>query len=501
MPMEMLASDCNELRAVLLSMGVTLNPVARIDLPLYLQRQYPTDNVQCVLQPGWSDSKCRAFVLPDTVIGPDAAGVVYQSETKGDTDYGTAGTLEGWQSNISAMAIDNPMLALAICTAFAGPLLYKCNAESGGPHFIGPSSTGKSSAMAAAVSVWGSPTYKRGWRATSNGLEAVATMFNDGLLALDELGECNPNDVGAVVYMIGNGQGKQRASRSGGFRHLARWRCSVLSNGEYSIGTSMAEGGHRIKAGQEVRIFDVPCADRPHGVWDTLHHYPDSRAFSDGIKNEAKAHYGTAGRAFLERLAAETEDLGSLLAAIRVRPEFTTNGEGQEQRVAGRFAILAMAGELATEYGITGWQEGEAIKAAGDGLQAWRSLQADKDGANRERGQIVQAITDFIDRHGDSRFSDADAVPDTSQQRQTIIHNRAGYWRTTTERGRVYLFNSVGMREALKGHDFGRAITYLQEAGLMPPSRKDGKHQIQHKVQGKNTRWYEVHPYGGEGVI
>lgn len=492
MPQHMLAGDGTELRATLLNMGVEIDPLGKTNLTLYLNRQHPKERLQCVLQPGWADSRCRAFVLPDGAIGPDAAGVVYQTDSKGDSDFGTAGTLKGWQAGIGAMAIDNPMLALAICTAFAGPLLAKCNAESGGPHLIGPSSIGKSSALAAACSVWGSPTYKRTWRATSNGLESVAAGLNDCLLALDEISECDPKDVGPTVYMLGNGMGKQRAARDGGFRSVARWRVSVLSNGEFSIGTSMAAGGHVIKAGQEVRFFDVPCGDRAHGVWDTLHHHPDARAFSDAIKAVAKEHYGHPARAFVERLASDPTDFGAALAAIRAMPELATSGESQEQRVAGRFAVLALAGELASSYGITTWPQGEAIRAAGVGLDAWRSLQADKDGANRESGKAVQDVTDFIDRHGDSRFSDADAPPGESLH-QPLIRDRAGYWRNT-DAGRVYLFNSSGMREALKGHDFGRALGYLQAAGMMPPTGSDGKTAKALTIQGKRGRWYEVRP-------
>ena len=492
MPQHMLAGDGTELRATLLNMGVEIDPLGKTNLTLYLNRQHPKERLQCVLQPGWADSRCRAFVLPDGAIGPDAAGVVYQTDSKGDSDFGTAGTLKGWQAGIGAMAIGNPMLALAICTAFAGPLLAKCNAESGGPHLIGPSSIGKSSALAAACSVWGSPTYKRTWRATSNGLESVAAGLNDCLLALDEISECDPKDVGPTVYMLGNGMGKQRAARDGGFRSVARWRVSVLSNGEFSIGTSMAAGGHVIKAGQEVRFFDVPCGDRAHGVWDTLHHHPDARAFSDAIKAVAKEHYGHPARAFVERLASDPTDFGAALAAIRAMPELATSGESQEQRVAGRFAVLALAGELASSYGITTWPQGEAIRAAGVGLDAWRSLQADKDGANRESGKAVQDVTDFIDRHGDSRFSDADAPPGESLH-QPLIRDRAGYWRNT-DAGRVYLFNSSGMREALKGHDFGRALGYLQAAGMMPPTGSDGKTAKALTIQGKRGRWYEVRP-------
>lgn len=496
MPMHLLAGDGSELRAALLSMGVELATKGRDSLAMYLQSQHPSKHLLCALQPGWVDSKCKAFVLPDGVIGPDAAGVVYQTGSKADSDFGTAGTLEGWQTGVAAMAVGNPMLVLALCAAFAGPVLAKVNAESGGPHLIGASSTGKSSLTFGAVSVWGGPTYKRGWRTTDNGLEAVAAAFNDALLALDEISEADPKDVGAAVYMLGNGQGKQRADRTGGFRSVARWRVSVLSNGERSIATSMAEGGYRIKAGQEVRVFDVPCGNRAHGVWDVLHHHPDGRALSDSIKNEAKTHYGHAGRAFVAKLAAEGADLGELLATIRAMPELNTDGEGQEQRVAGRFAVLAMAGELATEYGITGWPTGEAIRAAGAGFEAWRSSRDTKPGKNSEQGQIVQAITDFIDKHGDSRFSDADMVPDPA--RPVLVRDRAGYWRNT-DTGRVYLFHSVGMREALKGFDFGRAIAYLQEVGMVPPPGNDGKTPRQHKIQGTNNRWYEVRPDAATG--
>jgi putative DNA primase/helicase len=51
-------------------------------------------------------------------------------------------------------------------------------------------------------------------------------------------------------------------------------------------------------------------------------------------------------------------------------PDFNRHDfEGQDKRAAGRFALLALAGELATEYGMTGWPEGEAVKAAVDRVQ------------------------------------------------------------------------------------------------------------------------------------
>lgn len=304
MPMAMLRGDCSDLRGELLAMGVEIDPFNRVMLGVYLQDRAPQRRVQCALQTGWASTDYKAFVLPDSSIGPQAAGVIYQIEGRAAEEYTTAGTLAGWQEGTAALAVGNPLLVLALCAAFAGPVLARCGAESGGIHLIGDSSTGKTTAIEAACSVWGGPNFKRSWRTTANGLEGAASLFNDSLLALDEISECDPRAVGETIYMLGNGRGKQRAGRTGAARAVARWRSSVLSTGERSIATTMTEGGHRIKAGQTVRLLDVP-AQRTYGAWDTLHQHASGTAFSDALKREAATHYGHAGRAFLEKLTRD----------------------------------------------------------------------------------------------------------------------------------------------------------------------------------------------------
>jgi putative DNA primase/helicase len=494
MPMNMLRGDCSDLRGELLAMGVEIDPFARNMLGVYLQDKAPKRRIQCALQTGWSNTEFKAFVLPDTVIGPQGAGVAYQSGERGIEEYTTAGTLAGWQAGTAAMAVGNPLLVLALSAAFAGPVLARCNAESGGIHLIGDSSTGKTTAIEAACSVWGGPNFKRSWRTTGNGLEGAAALFNDSLLALDEISECDPRQVGEVVYMLGNGRGKQRAGRTGSARAVARWRSSVLSTGERSIATTMTEGGHRVKAGQSVRLLDVP-AQRTFGAWDNLHQFDTGTAFSDALKIEAATHYGHAGRAFLEKLTRDHDvSFSDALDTIKAMPEFQApGGEGQAKRAAGRFAVLALAGELATGYGITGWAEGDAIKAAGVGFAAWLSLRGGMGQGNSERGQITERITSFIERHGDSRFSDAD---DTDEQRVLLVRDRAGWWRAAGE-GRTYLFTADGLREALKGFDFNRALDTLQEVGAIAAAGADGKRAKFMRINGRGLKLYAVNPIEG----
>lgn len=474
MPMWLLRGSGDDLRGELLALGVEIDPAAKAMLANYLQAKPPKRRMRCALQVGWCGD---SFVLPDAVIGAAASGVIFQSGERGHDEHTRAGTLAEWREEIAVRAIGNPLLLLALSASFAGPMLERCNAEGGGVHFVGDSSTGKTTLLEAGCSIWGGANYRRSWRATANGMEGAAALFNDCLLALDEVSECDPREVGAIVYSLGNGRGKQRAGRTGSARSITRWRCSVLSSGERTIATTMQEGGHRAKAGQAVRLLDIPAA-RVHGAWDTLHDLPSGTAFSDAIKRAAVTHHGHAGRAFLERLTRDGQDFCALLERFKALPEFSAEGgEGQDKRAAGRFALLALAGEMATEYGITGWPEGEAIKAAAECFRVWRAARGR---GNDERRQILDRVSDFIERHGDGRFSDAD----TNAETQT--RDRAGWWRDTTE-GREYLFTADGMREALKGFDFNRALDALQEAGALPVPGADGKRAKPERIKARGS--------------
>lgn len=482
MPMELLRADGAELRGELLSMGVLIDASAgRNLLGQYLQAIPPNRRVQCALQVGWCND---SFVLPDVVIGPNASDVIFQSGERGHDEHTCGGTLAGWQCEIAARAVGNPLLILALSASFAGPMLARCNGESGGIHFVGNSSTGKTTAIEAACATWGGSGYRRSWRSTANGMEGAAAMFNDCLLALDEISECDPKEVGAIVYALGNGRGKQRASRTGNARSVTRWRCFVLSSGERTIATTMAEGGHRAKAGQAVRLLDIPAARR-FGAWDELHGLPNGAAFADALRRAAVAHHGHAGRAFLEKLTHDGRDFCELLERLKALPIFAGDGgEGQDKRTAGRFALVALAGEVATEYGITGWPEGAAIEAAAEGFKAWRSSRGR---GNDERRQILECVSSFIERHGDSRFSNADG----SNSDDVIRINRAGWWRGDGG-GRVYLFNADGMREALKGFDFKLALDVLQEAGALPNADASGERAKAQRIDGRLVRLYSI---------
>lgn len=486
MPLELLAGDGSEYRRALLGMGLEIAPSlqARQRLTEYIQTAPVTARARCVQKTGWHDG---AFVLPDTTHGENGERVLLQS-LHDPAAMRTAGTLEQWRDSVGRFCIGNSRLSLAVSTAFAAPLLGITGDESGGLNFQGASSTGKTTALAAAVSVWGGSDYLQRWRATTNGLEATATAHNDALLCLDELAQVEAKEAGSVAYMLANGAGKQRARRDGLAKPKATWRMLFLSAGEIGLAQHMREAGKKARAGQEVRLADIPAdAGAGHGLFETLHGYPNGAALSDAIKEAARMHHGTPAREYLTKLVAMNRD--KLRERLRtLRADFTAealpdNADGQARRVCDRFALIAAGGELATGLNLTGWERGAATRAAGTCFRAWLENRGGA-GAQEERVALTQ-IQAFFELHGESRFSNLEGTG----SRATI--NRAGFKRTAAlETAEFFVLPEVWKVEVCNGLDSRYVAQLCVERGLIQPG-KDGRPSCIHRLADMGpTRCY-----------
>ncbi len=452
MPMELLRGSCEELRGELLAAGVEIDQRNRAILADYLQWRVPKKVITAATRTGWT-AKGSAFVLHDRIIG--AEDVHFQSESiSADGAARSGGDYYQWQQ-MAEWCEGNPVLMLSLCVALTGPLLIKVHhSDSGGVHWVGDSSIGKTTALIVGASVWGGDDFKRTWRATSNGLEGAAALLSDTCLCLDEISEADPREVGAIVYSLGNGTGKTRATRVGSARQVHRWRLTILSTGERSISAAMQEGGKQAKAGQLVRLLNIPAA-RQFGVFDNLQHFADGRQMADTFKTECAKNYGHAGIKFVEHIISlGNADFGSTLAQIETQ---FSHSDTQAARAASRFALYAMAGEMAIEGGVLPWQQGSALEACKLMFEQWQNMRGT--GAT-EHKQILQNVVDYILKFGDSKFSDKSKPDDAPRI------DRAGWY---TERGgeRVYLFTSAALKEAAGNYDVNRVLDALDSAGWL----------------------------------
>ena len=222
------------MRRELARMGLSIAPgkAQRYLLASFVQVWPVESRARCVERLGWHGS---VYVTPAESIGQDDQIVVFQNAHAIDPAFSTSGTLDTWRDTVAGLSAGNSRLVFALSVAFAGPLADVAGEDSGGFHLRGSSSSGKTTALTLAASVWGNPSaYPRLWRATANDLEGLAALHNDGLLILDELSQIDPKEAGEAAYLLANGQGKARASRTGAARQAARWRLLFLSAGEDS---------------------------------------------------------------------------------------------------------------------------------------------------------------------------------------------------------------------------------------------------------------------------
>ena len=474
LPREALAS--RRYREILYAFGAQLASENRPELVGYLQqdtasREYVTSRA------GWHGEQ---YVLPDTTIG--RGPTISFTGLRATDEPLTAGGLEGWRRSVAALAAGNPLLVFSISLAFAGPLLRSVNHDAVLIGLVGRSTSGKTTCLLVANSVIGPTELVVTWRATANGLEQRALSHCDGFLGLDEIGQVEPRVLDHAIYVLANGVAKQRAQayeHGVGAAPSQRWRVAVLSSGEKTIETLLAVDGRSVNAGQAVRFTEIPVEER-YGAFSELHGYESGAAFADSLRRAVRRYHGTPIRAFLEQLSGEDRDaldqeLDKYTARLRAVVNNSDAAPGaQASRVLTSLALVAMAGELATRYGITGWNQEEAFRAALHCYRLWGGRGAT--GTDFETTSLIRQVYDFITRHGDSRFSSVgNDIPGgeagTVRVSNHAVHHRAGYYRDLKNGDREYLLTHDGIREATRGFDFRHAWQELLRIGVLIPGR------------------------------
>jgi putative DNA primase/helicase len=466
MPFRLLAGEAIEVRARLAACGLPIGAYdgAQRALKEYLAGIHDrvSTRVRTVPRTGWyrPASGGAVFVLPGRTIGATIGEEVRLDLDQAPEIYRERGTLDAWRAEVAERCVGNSRLAFAIATGFAGAIIGLMEDEGGGINFRGGSSKGKTSCIDAAASVWGAPSktgpdsFTRTWRSTDNAMESTAAAHNDCILPLDELGQADPATLPETLYMLAHGAGKARARAGGGNRAAITWRTLVLSSSEESAARLMQQAKRRIKAGQEIRMLDIP-AEVPggHGVFEVLHGARDGAAFAQAVRGAVIEQHGTAGPAFVAWLVKLIDFSRDLVAqkiapAVRewLRRYVPAGSDGQVERAGRRFALVGVAGELATEAGITGWPAGEAAGAAAVVFRAWMDERGGT--GSREDHHLFAAFRRFFVEHGQARFAPiqdrkasdgdlastsdgatADAEEDAMKTERIFMHRAGWRWR------------------------------------------------------------------------
>jgi hypothetical protein len=189
-------------------------------------------------------------------------------------------------------------------------------------------------------------------------------------------------------------------------RKKLSWSLIFVSAGEITLCDHAQTVGKRTNGGAEVRLLNVEAdAGIGMGLFENTHGSESPDVFSRRLKDAARRYYGSPLRSYLSFLAANRVELET---ALRKSPSNFVNDQapegasGEVYRAATRFALIAVAGELATEAGITGWKPGEATDAAALCLRDWIARRETTGSSDDE--EAIKQVRSFLEAHGSSRF-------------------------------------------------------------------------------------------------
>ncbi|HGU6860850.1 TPA: DUF927 domain-containing protein [Klebsiella quasipneumoniae] len=462
--------------------NVTTKSSLRAILADWLQRSGARELWRVAHATGW---QCGAYIMPDgEVIGTPEHPVLFNGRSSAAAGYTVKGTAEDWRGSVAHLVAGNYSMMTATAAALAAPLIGLAGADGFGIHFYEQSSAGKTTTANVASSLYGNPDLLRlTWYGTALGLANEAAAHNDGLMPLDEVGQgSDPVSVSQSAYALFNGVGKLQGAKEGGNRDLKRWRTVAISTGEMDLETFIAGAGRRTKAGQLVRLLNIPLSKAVH-----FHEHQNGKQHADALKEAYQHHHGAAGRQWIKWLADHQQQATEAVRGCEARWRSLIPADYGEQvhRVAARFAILEAA--LLLSAGITGWDAQTCRDAVQHSYNAW--LREFGTG-NKEHQQIIEQTEAFLNAYGLSRFAPFPYCP-----ADLPIKELAGYRRRQGEHDEspisFYTFPATFEKEIAAGFNHKQFAEVLKRAGMLtPPSSGRGYQRKSPRIQGRQINVY-----------
>jgi hypothetical protein len=270
---------------------------------------------------------------------------------------------------------------VAVLAAFIPPLQRRLLI----PNFIldiyGNTSTGKSTALKLAASVYGKPhdpdSLIMQWMNTSAAVEQVAAMCSELPVFLDDAQHCPAELKRSVIYMIANGRGKGRGSNRGGISETATWHTVALSTSEEPLHEASPHEGAR------GRILSVGGSVPPFR--------PAMAGFVQNIERGVAAYHGQAGEAYIKHLNGWNESEWSKWQRryTSIRAELQRNSSSDlVSRVCGYIAAIQLAAEVTSPL--------LGLEFKPDVISTWLMLHLEEQQSNQNQVLLaLRALADY----------------------------------------------------------------------------------------------------------
>lgn len=447
---------------------ITNNQRLKPHLADYLQDTQNKPIYDVVNETGWQ-ADFKAYILPNgEVLGNPQRGVFFNSKSSTTAGYNERGGLSDWQREIGQYCEGNHSMMLGVACALAAPLIALIGAESFGVHLFGKSSAGKTTIANIASSIYGEPdTIRLSWNGTSLGLINEAAARNDGFIPLDEIGQgASKKHVEQTAYALFNGVGKIQGAKDGGNRELNRWRILAFSTGEQDLELYLKQDNIRTNAGQLVRLLNIPITQATQ-----FYSFANGKAHADHLNAMAKRYYGTMGKAWINWLLENQTAVVDAYHryADQWQAMLPQDASPQVKRVAGRFAILETALQLASP--LTQWKTESNQTALLHSFHEWLNEYGLH---SREEKQIIEQVNGWILRNG-ARFIEYPFNPNDKEPLNAAGYRQLSDSQNDKESDKYWVFPQVYLEDVIKGFNEKQANEILANAGMLETG-KDKKY-------------------------
>jgi hypothetical protein len=262
---------------------------------------------------GWTDDECKGFVLGSEEITLDETKFNPPSTPTASLfpSFEPKGTLEDWKDTVNFYNRDNFELhQFVLGTSFGSPLMKFSPINCAALHIYSKESgVGKTTAMVAGASVWGSPEdLIMHERDTYNTKMNRGEIYHNLPMYMDELTNTSGKELSNLAYQLTGGRQRGRMSASSNVeRHRGEaWKLLAVTTGN----TSMVERISIIKAMPKAEAQRILECRVSRMQFETKE---ETDVFSTCLQN----NYGHAGKVFIKHVMENLEEVQKLIRQVQ----------------------------------------------------------------------------------------------------------------------------------------------------------------------------------------
>lgn len=267
------------------------------------------------------------FIHP--LIENDAELIIHEEGYKNIVNaFKTKGTLKDYADTVFNEVKNSPMAMMFMYASLGSVLLHDFDVEPFIVDMASKTSTGKTTALKVAGSVWGTKDLISEWNTTKVNVERKAGIMNSFPLIYDDTRKAPYYQLADIIYQFSGGRSKGR----GNIHSIdveKTWQNILISTGE----TSIVEYGNE-KAGIGARV--ITLQDKP---------FTDDISFQniyDGISN----NFGHIGIAFIDQYQSNKKRYYEVFKGHEKMFIEKAGDNEVMQRLGRAFAVLQTAAEI-----------------------------------------------------------------------------------------------------------------------------------------------------------